>query len=218
MSRGPSDVDLELQLAEALAELKLTLAPEPIARLVALAELVHFWNARRNLTGHQSTETIFQRLVLDALALWKTVDPLAGPGSIADLGSGAGFPGIPLAILAPERKVILVDARERRYHFQRTAVRELGLSNVEPRLGRIEALPAEPSACVVAQALAKPQQALEYAMRWLAPGGVVVIPGSETAPDPVDPDGQLAESGTAAYRVPLGGPLRTLWWGRVGAA
>ena len=69
--------------------------------------------------------------------------------------------GLPLAILHPRRRVTLVESRERRHHFQRAAVRELGLGNVEPQLGRAESLEARPHDAVVAQAMAR--QGREFA-------------------------------------------------------
>lgn len=168
-----------------------------------------------NLTGHRGADAIARRLVLDAIAFWAAARPLVGSRErIADLGSGAGFPGIPIAILEPEARVVLVDARVKRIHFQRAARRELEVSNLEPRLGRIEELEPDASDVVVAQALAAPPRALEWGLGWCVPGGSIVIPGADHPPDPGS-NPRIGASGTATYRVPLGGPDRTLWWGRV---
>src|SRR5690606_12794568 len=188
----------ELALPAALAE--------PLA---ALACLLAQWAARMNLTGHRSPEAIARRLVLDALAFGQALG-LGEPASLADLGSGAGFPGLPLAILWPRCRVTLVEARERRHHFQRAAVRTLGLVNAEPRRGRIETLAPEPHQVVVAQALARPEQAIGLVLPWVAPGGWLVLPLAAGAA-PIAPPAPLAHARIAAYQVPAGGPERSLW-------
>lgn len=211
---APSD-DLTGVLAAGLAELEL--AADLAAPLAALATLLAQWAARMNLTGHRTPEAIARRLILDALALGSVL-PGAGPGepgpaSLADLGSGAGFPGLPLAIRWPRCRVTLVDARERRHHFQRAAVRTLGLVNVGPRRGRIEALEPEPHALVVAQALAQPEQAIAWMLPWVAPGGWLVLPRTADAPE-LPPAPGLVDAQLRSYRVPLEGPARALWMAR----
>jgi len=169
-----------------------------------------------NLTGHRGAPSILGRLILDAIALQNAIAQLAGGWSfatMADLGSGAGFPGLPIAILAPETRCLLVDSRERRHHFQRTARRELGLSNVEPVLGRLEALSPVPSDLVVAQALGPPPRVVEWGVEWLDEAGLLVVPGSERAPEP-GPHPRIGAHGVGHYQVPAGGPSRTFWWGR----
>ena len=105
------------QLLEAgCTELGRALRPEQQDRLLQLAELLASWAPRMNLTGHRSADGIVRRLVLDAVAL----EPLLPAASrVADLGSGAGFPGLPLAVLREDTAFVLVESRERRHHFQR---------------------------------------------------------------------------------------------------
>lgn len=165
-----------------------------------------------SLTAHREPAAVIRRLVLDALALDAVLPPCP---SWADLGSGAGFPGLPVALRHPERRITLVEARERRHHFQRAAVRALGLRNVRPRRGRAESLEPEPHALVIAQAVAHPVRALEWMRRWAEPGGLLALPlGSlEHAPTPGSVAGVSGGEGLR-YRVPLGGPERALWIGR----
>jgi 16S rRNA (guanine527-N7)-methyltransferase len=180
--------------------------------LVELSTMLARWAARMNLTGHRSAESIARRLVLDALALGETL-PERPPASLVDLGSGAGFPGLPLGICWPRCRVTLVEARERRHHFQRAAVRDLNLSNVTPVRGRIEDLAPLPHAVVVAQALAEPARALAWMVPWVEPAGWLALPRSPRAPSPHGVPGFEA-IGTRTYRVPLGGPERELWLAR----
>jgi 16S rRNA (guanine527-N7)-methyltransferase len=178
--------------------------------LFELARLLERWSARINLTGHRGLDAIVRRLVLDAAAL---VAQLPEIESLADLGSGAGFPGLPAAILRPRCRVTLIETRERRHHFQLAACRALGLANARPIRGRAEAIPPIPHAAVVAQALARPAAALVLMVAWAAPGGLVILPGGAEPPQADHPRVDLER--IVRYRVPCGGPLRSLWIGRV---
>jgi 16S rRNA (guanine527-N7)-methyltransferase len=181
------------------------------ARLAELTDLVARRAERLNLTAHRGGEAIARRLVLEALALGRAL-PEQCPASIADLGSGAGFPGLPLAILWPSCRVTLVEARERRHHFQREVIRSLALRNATAIRGRAEDLAATPHRIVVAQAIAEPELALRWMARWAAPEGWIVLPQSGEAVLPDIPPGiQWRE--TRRYTVPLDGPTRSLWIG-----
>jgi 16S rRNA (guanine527-N7)-methyltransferase len=124
----------EAMLRAGLSELALDPRPDQIDALLRLATLLERWAQRANLSSHRDVESIVARLILDAAALSQCL-PLAA--TLVDLGSGAGFPGLPIAVLRPESAVLLVEAREKRHHFQRAAVRELGLRNVEMLCGRV---------------------------------------------------------------------------------
>jgi len=197
-------------IAAGMAELGLAAAAARVEALAELARLVADWSLRIDLTAHRGAEAVARRLVLDALALARELPP--GP-DLVDVGAGAGFPGLPIAVLQPARQVTLVEARERRHHFQRAALRALGLPNVRLLHGRAEALPAEPHSAAIAQALARPERALRWMLPWCGEGGWLLLPGGETPPDPTRPEG-ISFVRTVAYRVPRGGPRRTLWVGR----
>lgn len=202
--------DLRSALLHGLGEIALAASDEQVESLLQLALLLSRWSQRANLTGHREPTTIVRRLLLDAAALFGVLPEFS---TVADLGSGAGFPGLPLAILRPASRVLLVESRERRHHFQLAAIRALRLPNAVPRRGRIEALEPEASSLVLAQAAGPPRRVLTWMLPWAEPGGLLVIPGGERAPDPgnhplaVDPR-------VLHYRVPLGGPARTLWTAR----
>jgi 16S rRNA (guanine527-N7)-methyltransferase len=151
------------------------------------------------------------RLVLEALALSRQLP--TSIASLADLGSGAGFPGIPMAVARPEMRTCLVDSRERRHHFQRAAIRTLGIGNVRALRGRMEEIEPEPAQVVVAQAVSPPPAILQAMLAWTEPGGLVVIPGSEEPPEPGSHP-QLVQAEIRRYQAPLDGPRRTLWIGK----
>jgi 16S rRNA (guanine527-N7)-methyltransferase len=163
-----------------------------------------------NLTGHVDAEAVVRRLILDALALDQQLPEVS---SMVDLGSGAGFPGLPIALLHPERRITLVESRERRHHFQRAAARELGIANAVLQLGRAEELPPEPHPLVVAQALASPLQAVAWMLPWAEEEGVLALPLSVGQPPPESGEG-IGEASVAQYVVPLGGPRRVVWLAR----
>jgi 16S rRNA (guanine527-N7)-methyltransferase len=210
VERATSDAAARIALESGLAELG---APDALLpRLEALSVLLARWAARLNLTAHRTAEAIARRLVLDALALGSVL-PGAPPVSLADLGSGAGFPGLPLAILWPGCRVTLVESRERRHHFQRVAIRELGLSNATARLGRAEALEPNPHHVVVAQAVAQPEIAVQWMLSWAEPDGWIVVPQAEGQAAP-DLARGVFHVETRAYQVPVDGPRRTAWMAR----
>jgi 16S rRNA (guanine527-N7)-methyltransferase len=194
----------------ALEELGLEASELQRRQWIELAELLERWGQRINLTGHRSVHAVVARLVLDALAIARWLPAQAA--SLVDLGSGAGFPGLPIAIARPELEVRLVESRERRHHFQRAVIRTLGLENVRPIRGRIEDLVPEPAEIAIAQAVSPPSELLALMLPWTLPGGFMIIPGSEQPPDPgQDPRVKSAE--IHRYLVPGGGPRRTLWIG-----
>jgi len=197
-------------LSQGLAEIEL--ASELVEPLARLCGLVAAWAGRMNLTAHRSPAEVAHRLVLEALALAR-VCPSAEPESVADLGSGAGFPGLPMALLWPRCRVTLIESRERRHHFQRAAIRELGLANATALRGRAEQLLPVRHEVVVAQAVAAPTRALAWMAPWAADSGWLLLPRSAAVP-PVEPPAGIEGAFVRSYRVPPGGPLRTLWIGR----
>ena len=201
---------LDTILATGLAELGFP--PDRVLALAELSRLVARWAARINLTAHRGPEAVARRLVLEAAALGAAL-PVVAPRTLADLGSGAGFPGLPLAILWPACRVTLIDSRERKHHFQRTAIRALDLSNARAVRGRAESVDATPHQIVVAQAMAQPAKVLTWMRRWAAPDGWLVLAQSDP-PASVVPSPGVRFEATRRYRVPLGGPFRSLWLGR----
>jgi 16S rRNA (guanine527-N7)-methyltransferase len=208
---GDLTVERERELLDrGLREIGLEIPEGQRSALLQLAELLETWAERVNLTAHRTRQAIVHRLMLDAAALAQCLP--AAP-RIADLGSGAGFPGLPLAILRPQSDLTLIEARERRHYFQRAAVRALALPNVQTRRGRAETLEPTPHELVVAQAVARPAEALAWMLPWTAPGGVLAIPGAASPPDITPPPAVKFEE-ILSYSVPCGGPARTVWTAR----
>ncbi len=211
MEHGAAKATASEILAAGLAELGLGEAALP--GLVQLAELLAGWAPRLNLTAHRGAAAIAGRLLLDAVALGAQI-PESPPASLVDIGSGAGIPGLPLALIWPSCRITLIEARERRHHFQRTAIRALGLRNVDAKLGRAEELPPAPRAAVIAQAVAPPETVLEWMARWADATSWLVLPQSEDQP-PFDPPPVVFHVETRSYRVPVSGTNRRVWLGRL---
>ena len=180
---------------------------DPLTRLVLLLAQ---WAPRMNLTGHRDPLEMTDRLVLDAASLVAALPELSTAASLADLGSGAGFPGLPIAILRPHLRVHLVDSRQKRHHVPREARRQLGLERVEPLLGRSDQLEARACDVVVAQAMAQPREAFAHMRIWAREGGLLVLPASDEAATPELPD-QAGPIERRAYRVPGTSIRRQLW-------
>jgi 16S rRNA (guanine527-N7)-methyltransferase len=210
MSQQISTPEARVLLDEGLAALTLAATGSQIDSLLALAQVLERWSERINLTGHRGAEAIIRRLILDAAALSHELPEIS---TLADIGSGAGFPGLPMAILRPECQVTLIESRERRHHFQREAIRQLGLKNTRAVLGRAEDIQAAPHGATIAQAVAKPVDALPLLLPWTEPNGLMLFPGSVPAPAVPD-DSRVRFETCVEYRVPCGGPARTLWIAR----
>src|SRR5262249_39447428 len=128
------------------------------------------WGARRTLVGPTDRAQI-ARHVEDSLA---GVDLLPEGAAIVDLGSGAGFPGFPIALARPDLRVTLVEIREKRIAFLRHAARELGLV-LEVRAVSIEVPPPSPFDFALLRAVAKPERSLQLGRPWVKPTGEVWI-------------------------------------------
>jgi 16S rRNA (guanine527-N7)-methyltransferase len=167
----------ELGLASAFAE-----------PLLAYLALLARWNRTYNLTAVRDPHEMVGKHLLDSLAMHPFVDELARRGGhLADLGTGPGLPGIPLAIVKPGLHVTLVESNGKKARFLREAVRQLGLKDVRVAESRIEAVD-EPGAydAITARALATLPLIVELGGHLLKPEGTLlamkgVYPADEIA-------------------------------------
>lgn len=127
-------MSLAAQLADGVEVLGLALPPETQTRLLQFLALIQKWNQVHNLTSVREPETMLVRHLLDSLAI---LSHITGP-RIADIGSGAGLPGIPLALARPEWHVALVESNHKKAVFLQQARIELKLENIEVIAERVE--------------------------------------------------------------------------------
>lgn len=137
------------RLRAGVAALSLNLADATIERLLDYVDLLLRWNAAYNLTAVRDAGEMITRHLLDSLA----VLPFVAGKRLADLGSGAGLPGIPLALCHPFDEVVLVDSNGKKARFLREAARHLQLAQVRVAESRVEAVAGEFD-CVTARAFA----------------------------------------------------------------
>jgi 16S rRNA (guanine527-N7)-methyltransferase len=150
---------------------------ETLARLEAYAELLTRWSARINLVGRDTIADLWRRHFLDSAQLRPLVPDHAQ--SLIDLGSGAGFPGLVLAILGVPG-IELVEADSRKAAFLREAAR-IAEASVTIRPCRMAAVPAHAVGVVTARALAPLDRLLDLAQPFLGPGTVCLFPKGERA-------------------------------------
>ncbi|MFC3550715.1 16S rRNA (guanine(527)-N(7))-methyltransferase RsmG [Lysobacter cavernae] len=154
----------------------LALDPALAAPLLDYLALLVRWNQTYNLTAVRDPREMVNKHLLDSLAMHPfidkfVVDGIAG-GALADLGTGPGLPGIPLAIVKPGLRVTLVESNGKKARFLREAVRQLGLKDVRVAESRIEALD-EPGVydAITARALATLPLIVELGGHLLKPDG-----------------------------------------------
>jgi 16S rRNA (guanine527-N7)-methyltransferase len=162
----------------AIATLITPYLPTPPASLLpqlsAYLDLLLKWNARTNLTAIRDPEEIVRRHFGESLFAAAHVAP--DTETLLDYGSGAGFPGLPIALLRPDIQVTLAESQNKKSTFLREAVRTLNLPNVEVWAARAETLPPGRQFHTVAlRAVDNMEAALPAAKAYISPGGELVL-------------------------------------------
>lgn len=166
-------VSLESGVAT-LAQQGVNVPASAVACLARYLELLDKWNRVYNLTAIRDADRMVTHHLLDALAV---LPHLPGETSfrLLDIGSGAGLPGIPLAIARPEWHVTVLDSNHKKGAFMQQAVAELGTANVEVRICRVEDFaPAQRYDAVISRAFSDLTTFAQAGLRLLAPGGRLV--------------------------------------------
>jgi 16S rRNA (guanine527-N7)-methyltransferase len=167
---GWAQSELGRHLEEGLAELDLALGRDARTKLLEYLALLEKWNQVYNLTAIRDAEKMVSGHLLDCLA----VVPYVSGVRMLDAGSGAGFPGIPLAVAKPGIRVALLDSNHKKAAFLRQVVAELELKNASVVCERVESWrPAEKFDCIISRALAEIAEFVSLSAHLLAPGGVL---------------------------------------------
>lgn len=159
----------------------LVVSRETAERLGAYCDLVVKWNPAINLVGKAGLTTLWQRHIINSAQIFRLTSPAAARW--CDLGSGGGFPGLVVAILAKEDRPLmrttLVEADQRKAVFLSEVIRTLDL-NAHVVAKRIEAVEPLRADVVSARALAPLALLCGYALRHLKPGGLAIFPKGST--------------------------------------
>ncbi|SCP96440.1 16S rRNA (guanine(527)-N(7))-methyltransferase RsmG [Anaerobium acetethylicum] len=160
---------------EGLSHLEIKLSGRQIEQFIRYYEMLIEWNKLMNLTGITEYEDVINKHFIDSLSLVKATD-LAGISSVIDIGTGAGFPGIPLKIAFPHLNIVLLDSLNKRINFLNAVIEELGLENIRTIHGRAEefAQKEEYRECFdlcVSRAVANLSSLTEYCLPYVKEGG-----------------------------------------------
>lgn len=191
-------------LEQGVKSLGVTLPAQGSEKLLQYIELLAKWNRTYNLTAIRDPLEMVTHHLLDSLAVVPHL-PLARQANLADVGSGGGLPGIPLAIACPDCRVTVNDASEKKAAFLRQASIELALPNLTVHEGRVEDwLPAQRFAIVISRAFAELAQFIARCRHLAAPGGLLAamkgaFPRAEVEAVPADCDCSCV----IALQVPL---------------
>ena len=136
MIQMTNDHPERIKLESGLDRLGLDVSPDAVTNLLDYMALLKEWSGTYNLVAPRERDFLLVRHLLDSLSIMCWLQP----GSLLDVGTGAGLPGLPLAIIKPEMEVTLLDSAGKKIRFIRHVGRTLKLSNIHPLHQRVEAL------------------------------------------------------------------------------
>ncbi len=122
------------QLQQLIDQTDLTISPAHQAQLVSLVELLNKWNKAYNLTSVRDPREMLVKHIMDSVVVSSHLDG----NRFIDVGTGPGLPGLPLAILNPDKEFFLLDSLGKRIRFIKQVIHDLGLKNVTPVQSRVE--------------------------------------------------------------------------------
>ncbi len=163
-------------LVDAARDFGLALDANQVAAFEFYQRELGIWNERMNLTAIVAPDQVLVKHMLDSLSIAPLVPPAT---SLIDVGSGAGFPGLPLKIAFPDLRVTLIDATRKKVDFIQHVIRELHLANATALQARAEDLGRDPAHreqydLAVARAVADLAVLAEYALPFVRPGGLFI--------------------------------------------
>ena len=198
--------ELETLLRDCAAEMRIALTGEMAARLLQYKDLLLEWNEKMNLTAITDPREVVLKHFADSLTALSVLD--AGKAlRVADVGTGAGFPGLPLAIAAPSWDVTLMDALQKRVSFLQAVRDALGMGTLNCLHLRAEDAGRSPAHreqydAVVSRAVARLSVLAEYALPLVAVGGVfVALKGPAVDEELADAANAIQKLGGAAVEV-----------------
>ena len=181
-------------------ELPKSMPPDTIAKLSRYVSMIHEENQKYNLTGFKNLEDIARNLICESIYPLININVPRGT-FIIDIGSGAGVPGIPLGIMYPETRGVLIDSNSKKTAFMSHVIEALQISNLSVMNGRAEELANlsefnQKADLVICRALAEPYVSLEIGLPMLCVGGRMYIFSKFTADE--------LEDGIVNHAIELG--------------
>ena len=197
---------MKQRIQEAFRKINIELTDNQASNLYTYYEMLVEWNKVMNLTGITEFEDVLLKHFIDSVAVCQITD-MSKVKSVMDVGTGAGFPGIPLKIAFPNLKITLADSLNKRILFLDDVIRELALENIETVHDRAEDLAhnvkyREQYDLVVSRAVANLSTLCEYSLPFIKIGGKFVSYKSG------DCDNEILAAKSAIFL--LGGKLNTV--------
>lgn len=210
--------ELRSLLLRGAEQLKVELTEDTVARVAIYLEELQRWTKIADLISQSDPATIIRKHILDSLAV---LPLLSEDGRLLDLGSGAGFPGLPIAITRPSLDVSLLEPRRKRVNFLKEVIRKTMLSNARAYEGRAEEFAHNKEwnaafTIIVTRATWNIREFLMLATPFLAKNGIVVaMKGAAVEQELRSEEGWLQKHGYAMrkqvnYHLPLGKEQRAL--------
>jgi 16S rRNA (guanine527-N7)-methyltransferase len=193
-------------LEKSLKTNEIKLSERQMNQMAGHAEELLTWNQKMNLTAIKDPLEVAEKHFFDSIAVASFLD---NETSLADIGSGGGFPGIPLKIMKPELNLLLIDASRKKINFLKHVIRRLKLENIEAVHARVETLNSDPSFfkrfdAVISRAFTDLGRFVDLSLPLLHPGGRIYAMKGKHLDMEITPDlaGRF-ECKTHHYQLPF---------------
>lgn len=160
------------KLAESLA---VSISPDFVRQLKTFKKELLRANARINLISRKESDLVIDRLLADSIFIAGRI-PSGTGATLLDIGSGAGFPWIPIKLIHPDLRIVSVDANRRKIEFQRSLARKLELADCEFHAVRVEELAPQAADFAIAKAVGDLKTLQNWALPHLKAGGLLLLP------------------------------------------
>lgn len=189
--------ELHAQFSKLAPTLNFPVSEQQQAQLIEFILLLNKWNKTYNLSAVREPDEMLVKHIFDSIV----ISPYLEGNSFADVGTGPGLPGIPLAIMCPEKSFTLIDSLGKRVRFMKQAIHELKLENALPVQSRVENFSADkPFDGVLSRAFASLNDMLHWCKHLIAKDGVFLALKGQLHQEEID---QIPSQFTLVKSIPL---------------